>query len=519
MNNETDLISVSPFGEQYHLPSNLENLKEIKEIIKITNEQKKSGRKIIVVQGLGFVGSVMAAIIADAEDSSGNPLFFVHGIDLPFKNTYWKIPTINNAISPIISKDDELASIFQRTIKEKKTLRTTWSEYAYKLCDVVVVDIHLDVKKPVFGDSYKSTCDIEPFKDAIRTISRNIQPETLVLIETTVPPGTCELIVKPILESEFIKRGIDSEKFPPRIGHSYERVMPGKNYIKSIIDFWRSYSGIDEISKNLTKKFLNQIINVDKYPLFCHDTIAASEMAKILENTYRATNIALLYEWTLFAEDIGVDLFKVVDSIRVRKTHRNLMYPGFGVGGYCLTKDTILANWASEKLFNRENNLDMSLNSININDMMPLHTYELIKTALNNEIKGKNILILGVSYLEDVADTRNSPTETLYKVLLDEGANPYVHDPIVNHWIEFPEVEIKKDLFSSFSMMDVIVFAVKHEDYFNLEPEKVLKISKNSPVIIDTWNLINDNKIKRYLSLGCKVFGVGKGHISSLNTN
>ena len=150
---------------------------------------------------------------------------------------------------------------------------------------------------------------------------------------------------------------------------------------------------------------------------------------------------------------------------------------------------------------------------------MPLHTYELIKTALNNEIKGKNILILGVSYLEDVADTRNSPTETLYKVLLDEGANPYVHDPIVNHWIEFPEVEIKKDLFSSFSMMDVIVFAVKHEDYFNLEPEKVLKISKNSPVIIDTWNLINDNKIKRYLSLGCKVFGVGKGHISSLNTN
>ncbi len=512
---QTDSISISPFGEKFSIPSDHENTENVKKLIKITNEQKQFGRKIVAVQGLGFVGSVMAAIIADTEDLSGNSLFFVHGVDLPNKNTYWKIPTINHGIAPIISNDDELSNLFRRTVNEKKTLRATWIEYAYKLCDIVVVDIQLDVKKPVLGDAHKSLCDIDPFKKAISTIGKHIQPETLVLIETTVPPGTCELIVKPILESEFITRGIDTKKFPPRIGHSYERVMPGKNYINSIKEFWRSYSGIDDISKNLTREFLSQIINVKEYPLFLHDTTTASEMAKILENTYRATNIALLFEWTLFAEDVGVDLFKVVDSIRVRNTHRNLMFPGFGVGGYCLTKDTILANWASSNLFKRKNTLDMSLNSININDLMPLHTFELIKTALNNEIKEKNILILGVSYLEDVADTRNSPTEMLFKVLLEEEANAYVHDPMVHHWIEMPDVEVKKDLFESFKMMDVIVFAVKHKEYLNLSPEEVVKQTNKKPIIIDAWNLIDDERIKRYLALGCIVKGVGKGHISS----
>jgi len=518
MNIQIDSISISPFAEKFSIPLDDENTEEIDELVEITNEQKRLGRKIVAIQGLGFVGSVMASIIADTEDSSGNSLFFVHGVDLPTKNTYWKIPTINHGISPIISNDDELSNIFQRTVNEKKTLRATWIDYAYKLCDIVVVDIQLDVKKPVLGDAHKSSCDIEPFKNAICTIGRHIQPETLVLIETTVPPGTCELIVKPTLESEFTKRGINVKKFLPRIGHSYERVMPGNNYINSIKEFWRSYSGIDEISKNLTKEFLCQIINVEKYPLFYHDTTTASEMAKILENTYRATNIALLYEWTLFAEDIGVDLFNVVDSIRVRKTHRNLMYPGFGVGGYCLTKDTILANWASSNLFNRKNSLDMSLNSININDLMPLHTFELIKTALSNDIKDKDILILGVSYLEDVADTRNSPTEILFKLLLKEGANPCVHDPLVHHWTEMPDVEVKKDLFDSFKMMDGIVFAVKHKEYLNLDPEEVVIASNKKPIIIDAWNLIDDEKIERYLALDCVVKGVGKGHISSIKT-
>ncbi len=516
-NNEIDLISISPYGEKFLIPSEFYNTEEIKKLVETTNEQKKLGRKIVAVQGLGFVGSVMAAIIADVEDQNGNSLFFVHGVDLPYKNSYWKIPTINKGISPIITTNDELPIIFKRSVNLKRTLRATWNDCVYRLADVVVVDIQLDVKKTAFGDAHNAVCDIKPFENAIHTLGKYIKPETLVLIETTVPPGTCQLIVKPILELEFINRGIDIKIFPPRIGHSYERVMPGKNYVKSIKEFWRSYSGIDDISKTLTKEFLSQIINVDKYQLFCHDSTTASEMAKILENTYRATNIALIHEWTLLSEDIGVDLFKVVDSIRVRPTHANLMYPGFGVGGYCLTKDTILANWASINLFNRKNALDMSLSSININDLMPLHTFDLIKTALKGKIKGKNILILGVSYLEEVADTRNSPTELLYRALLKEGANMFVHDPMVNYWAELPNVEIEKNLSASFRKKDVIVFAVKHNEYLNIQPEDIVIVSNPEPIIIDSWNLISDDKIKRYLSLGCKVIGVGKGHISLLN--
>ena len=223
--------SIAPDGKEYPLPTEEDNAKERELLVKITDEQRAKGRKIVAVQGLGFVGCVMAAVVADATDKDGNPIYFVHGHQRPSKRSFWKVPVINSGVTPVNSSDPEVPEIFHRTVVEKKNLRATSEDSVYSLVDVVVVDIQLDATKPAFGEAEKGYCDITGFREGIRMLGKHINPETLVLVETTVPPGTCEKIVKPILEEEFTKRGIDIAQNPPLVAHSYERVMPGSKYV------------------------------------------------------------------------------------------------------------------------------------------------------------------------------------------------------------------------------------------------------------------------------------------------
>ncbi len=514
-------VSVAPNGVKYRLPDAGDNVAEVKVIDEITARQRKLGRKIVAVQGLGFVGAVMAAVIADATNKKGKPIYFVHGQQRPSGRSYWKVPVINKGCSPIEAEDPEIPKIFPRIVKRKKTLRATWHNRAFEVADIIVVDIQLDATKPVFGNAAKGYCDTSAFESAMKTLGEHIKPNALVLIETTVPPGTSQHIVRPILEREFKKRGIDIRKSPPRIAHSYERVMPGREYVSSIRDFWRTYSGIDKECADRTKRFLKDVLNTKKFPIYCLGNTNASELAKTMENSFRAANIALVHEWALFAEEVGINLFEVVQSIRVRPTHRNLMNPGFGVGGYCLTKDPVLANWASKKIFKRKMGLPMAVGAVDINDLMPLHTLDLIKGALGGKIrkkslKNRKVHILGVSYLKDVGDTRHSPTEILWNGLVKEGAKPTCHDPLVKAWPELPKVKVQKALYRSLKGADAVVFAVGHKEYMRLDPTRVVKAAGRKPAIIDTQNLITDEKISKYLRLGCEVRGVGKGHIPIL---
>ena len=114
--------------------------------------------------------------------------------------------------------------------------------------------------------------------------------------------------------------------------------MPGKNYFDSIINYWRVYAGIDKKSADRCERFLSKIINIKDYPLSRLKNTISSECGKVLENSYRAVNIAFMEEWGRFAEDANIDIYEIVKSIRLRPTHQNIRQPGFGVGGYCLTK-------------------------------------------------------------------------------------------------------------------------------------------------------------------------------------
>jgi len=232
-----------------------------------------------------------------------------------------------------------------------------------------------------------------------------------------------------------------------------------------------------------------------------------------MENSYRATNIALTLEWARFAEQIGVDIFKVRDAIRKRKgTHDNLLRPSLGVGGYCLTKDPVLANWAMQTLFGLEGSLDVAIRSVNINDTMPLHTVRLIEREYQT-LRNIKVAVLGVSYLENVGDTRHSPSKTFVEALRKDFAIVRTHDPYVEAWPELEDSCVESDLMAVLPEADVVVFAVGHDQYMKLKPEELIAMCGTKPLIVDCSNFLSDETIARYKALGCKVRGVGKGHI------
>lgn len=424
-------------------------------------------RKTVCVQGLGFVGSAMALAIADAKDELGNPRYNVIGIDVPNEAGYKKASSINNGIFPFDNNDKKLKSAQKAAFQNGNLWATTDSQY-FRYADVVVVDINLDVK---YTKEHQPVLDLELFKNAMHTLGNYIKAGALIVVETTVPPGTCEKVVYPIICEEFSNRGIEKENI--YIAHSYERVMPGENYFDSIVNFWRVYSGINRVSADKCQKFLESIISTETYPLTRLEKTTATEIAKVLENSYRATTIAFIEEWGRFSEVVGVDLFEVIDAIRMRPTHSNMRQPGFGVGGYCLTKDPYFAPLAAKEIFGLDNmEFPFSTKAVQVNNAMPLVSLNKIEALVGGSLEGKRLLILGVSYRQDVGDTRYSPTEIFVKEALSRGAFITCQDPLVKKWQEM-DMEVLQEI-PSFRGYDAIVFTVQHKQYRDIDFEKAV---------------------------------------------
>lgn len=471
-----------------------------------------TNKPIVCVQGMGFVGLAMATVVANALDQNKQPLYNVIGIDIPEKQNL--IEKINIGELPIITEDKSFAIELKRAVLKYKNLKASSSENYYSLAKIVIVDVHLSIEKIHSENYHEYKLHNEPFQKAIRTLGRLIKENCLIIIETTVPPGFCVNVVKPIIEEEFKKRNITTS---PLIVHAYERVMPGKEYLSSIREYFRTFSGINKKSSKLGEKFLTSIINTKEYPLREEDYTEASELAKILENSYRSANIAFIYEWTLLAEKIGVNLFSIIDGIKNRKTHNNIMKPGFGVGGYCLTKDSLLALWSEENFYNTNYGLPFSIKALEVNDKMPLHVVDLIKEKTN--LEGKKILILGISYREDVSDTRFSPTEVLYRELKKyDGLECSVHDPYMNFWLEVPDAVCLKSLLEM-KKFDIVVLAIRHKHYLNMTKNSWLNFLKEGSLVVDANDILDDIKIKHLLGNKIDVIGVGKGHIKRMKVS
>jgi nucleotide sugar dehydrogenase len=527
-------------GEKFQIPTSEDYSKEFERLRGVVSHQRSLGREIVVVMGLGFVGAVMAAVVADATDQNGNPIKFVMGMQRPSTRSYWKIPTLNRGLSPVSADDPEVASMIDRCVNKKKTLISTFTYDALKLADVVVVDVQCDYLKESLGNVRNGRADMAALEESFEIIAAHIPPETLVLIETTVAPGTTEQIAYPIMKKRFRKRGIEID---PLLAHSFERVMPGKNYVASIRDFWRVCSGINSEAQQKVVKFLNEVINTEKYPLTVLDRPIESETAKIVENSFRATMLAFMDEWSLFAERNGVDLTKVINAVKVRPTHSNIMFPGPGIGGYCLPKDGGLGLWAYRHIHGFEEDIfKITPLAIDINDTRSLHVAQLTRDALRNmsrPLASAEILLLGASYREDVGDTRYSGSELIVRRLTEMGGELRVHDPYVTHWWEFEkqdeypssthslkrffrgqeklkDLRVEHNLGKALVGTDAILFAVRHKDYLDLDPDEIVRCAGGPVAVIDCFGILDDEKIRRYFELGCEVKGLGRGHVKRI---
>ena len=534
--------SVSPAGEKFAIPTKKEHAEELKRLKRLVNKARKEGKEIVVVMGVGFVGAVMAAIVADTTDKKGKSAKFVIGCQRPSTRSYWKIPLLNRGESPVKAEDPEVDPMIARCVKDKKTLTATFNSDCLKLADVVVVDVQCDYTKHDLGKMKTGEAEMTALEATMRTIGEKVDPKCLTLIETTVAPGTTEFVAWPIMKKAFANRGIKST---PLLSHSFERVMPGKEYVSSIRDFWRVCSGCNTAARKRVVKFLKEVLNTEDFPLTVMDRPIESETTKIVENSYRATTLAFLNEWSLFAERNGVDLIKVIKAIGMRPTHSNIIFPGPGIGGYCLPKDGGLGYWAYRHILGFEdgdNVFKITPTAIDVNDTRGLHVAELARDALRNMgryIAGADIVICGASYRQDVGDTRYSGSELVVRKLTEMGAEIRVHDPYVEHWYEleqqdvYPapghswsrffrnqdaltEVRVTKDLPAVLKGAEAVILAVPHAPYIQLDPADVVKWAGGPLAVIDCFGILDDESIARYFELGCEVKALGRGHIQRI---
>jgi nucleotide sugar dehydrogenase len=533
--------SIDPAGERFAIPAEDQYAAEFKRIESLVESARDDGKEIVVVMGVGFVGAVMAAIIADSVDKkSGKPGKFVIGCQRPSVRSYWKVPLLSRGISPVKAEDPEVEPMIARCVLEKKTLTATYNSDCLKLADCVVVDVQCDYTKNDLGNMRTGKVEMSALEATIKTIGGKVPPNCLTLIETTVAPGTTELVAWPIMKKAFAERGIETE---PLLAHSFERVMPGRQYVSSIRDFWRVCSGCNEQARTRVEKFLKEVLNTEEFPLTVMDRPIESETTKIVENSFRATILAFLDEWSLFAERNGVDLIKVVKAIKVRPTHSNIIFPGPGIGGYCLPKDGGLGYWAYKHILGFDDDIfRITTAAIDINDTRGLHAATLTKEALENmgrQVGGGAVLLCGASYRQDVGDSRYSGSEIVVRKLTEMGAEMRVHDPYLEHWYELEKqdaypapghslarffrnqddlvnIQVQQDLAAALKGAQAVILAVPHEPYLELDPEQIVEWAGGPLAVIDCFGILEDKKIRRYLELGCEVKGLGRGHIQRI---
>jgi len=447
--------------------------------------------KKIVVVGMGYVGIPAAALLADVDG------YNVVGIQRRSKRSGWKIDWLNEGKNPIGGDEPGLPELIDKVIK-KGTFKITDDFSECKDADVILIDVQTPTNEK--GIPY-----YESLKEVSHKIGQLMPKDALIVIESTVAPGTTKYIVKPILEKE--SGMIAGDDFS--LAFSYERVMVGR-LIHNITKLPRIIGGIDERSTKRAMEIYNTIVDAPLHPT---DSLTA-EVSKVVENTYRDVNIAFANEVALMCESLGIDVYKVRELVNTLPNDpsnpaanpvRNMHFPGAGVGGHCLPKDPWLFKYGVDAYGKFKVEPNVIIKSRHLNMYMPEHTVNLLEDGLKQagkDLKGAKIAVLGVAFLENSDDTRNTPTKSFYETAKKKGANPVLHDPYVRDF-EYPFTsdfdEVVKDA-------DAIVILAKHKEYLNLDLTEIKKKMK-TPVIIDGRNAYNKEECEK---LGFIYRGVGK---------
>jgi UDP-N-acetyl-D-mannosaminuronic acid dehydrogenase len=460
--------------------------------------QKRGPIRKIGVIGMGYVGIPAAALFADVPQVD-----FVYGFQRDSPSSGYKIAMLNRGESPLKGVEPGLEELLQKVVSAGK-FRCT-SDFS-KIAELDAVT--LSIQTP-FLNKEDLLPDFSALKEGIRQTGKHLKPGMLVVLESTVTPGTTVGMARELLEQESgLKAGTDFA-----LAHAPERVMVGR-LIRNIREHDRCVGGIDEVSTRRAAELYSPVLTVGKViPM----TATAAEVTKTAENTFRDLQIAAINELALYCEAMGINVYDVrtgIDSLKGDGITRAMLWPGAGVGGHCLTKDTYHLERGVQVL--GKDLLDyppgepsLYVLARRINDFMPAHMFRLTMDALKRAgrpPKGAKVALLGWAFLSNSDDTRNTPSEPYRDLLLKEGMTVSVHDPYV---AEYPGVPLVPFVEEALEGADAIAIFAGHHQYRTLDPKVIKNLSgRKHPVIIDGRNMVDPDA---YIREGFVYKGIGRG--------
>jgi len=433
--------------------------------------ERKDARLAVI--GLGYVGLPVACMFAEKG-------FDVLGIEILPE----RVAKINAGVSPIEGEEPGLKSLLAK-VTSQGYLRASSDYQNLNDRDVILID----VETPVDENNI-------PGYNALRAVLRNLGPVlqvgSLVVVESTIAPGTIHNVVKPLLE-EGSGRKLNEGFY---LGNCPERVMPGKLLV-NLRTMSRVVGGMTPETAETMVLLYRHIVQADLDPT---DSVTA-ELVKTAENAYRDVQIAFANEVALICQAVGGDVWKVRQLVN-KSPFRQMHLPGAGVGGHCIPKDPWLLAYGVQQATHlraadqQEVPLRLIPAARAVNDSMPHNIANLLQDALHSvgrELAGARILVLGYAYLEDSDDTRNSPSEALVERLKKMKAEVVIHDPYV------PEYQSEVDRRSVEQLArnaDAAVLMTAHSQYKKLDLNR-LKNLLRTPVFIDGRGLFSAAQLKQ----------------------
>jgi UDP-N-acetyl-D-mannosaminuronic acid dehydrogenase len=460
--------------------------------------RKRGPIKKIGVIGMGYVGIPAAALFADSPEFD-----LVYGFQRDSVSSGYKIAMLNRGESPLKGEEPGLEDLLKKVVAAKKFSCT--SDFT-KISGLDAVT--LSIQTP-FLNKEDLLPDFSALAEGIAMVGRHLSPGMLVVLESTITPGTTVTFAREILERQSgLKAGIDFA-----LAHAPERVMAGR-LLRNIREHDRIIGGIDEISTQRAAELYSPVLTLGRIiPM----SATAAEVTKTTENTFRDLQIAAINELALYCEAMGINVYDVrrgVDSLKGEGITRAMLWPGAGVGGHCLTKDTYhlergVQVLGKDLLDYPEGEPSLYVLARRINDFMPTHMFRLTTEALKRAgcpLKGSKVAILGWAFLANSDDTRNTPSEPFRDNLIQAGSSVTVHDP---HVLKYPDVPIYQNLDDTIKGVDAVVIFAGHNQYKNLDPNYIRALSgKLHPVIIDGRNMIDPDL---YIKHGFVYKGIGRG--------
>ena len=378
-----------------------------------------------------------------------------------------------------------LQNLLRDSIENKKFSTNSNIKEAVENSDIIIVCVPTTLTQDVRPD-------LSALESVCKSISNLALDNKLVIIESSIPPGTFENLVLPTLEKNYKLGKNFWAAFVP------ERLAPGQAF-NEIRTTPRVIGYVDEESSSIAKRLYEKIVDSE----ILETPVKVAEISKLVENTFRDVNVAFANEVGMICERYGIDSSELV---KVCNSHPrvNLLQPGPGVGGPCLPKDPYL-------LLNPQNGEPIEskiiLQARKINDNMPSHVVDLVSRVLeeqNKQLDESTILVLGVAYKGNISDARFSPSKEIISNLLKKGSKVLVYDPISAE--NFGGKKIS-DFWKALAESDVLVVVTDHDEFKNLDLTKIKKTMKN-PAIVDTRRVFD---LKQAENLGIKYLAVGYG--------